>query len=43
VRPGGTITFAVCTIHREENEDVVDALRLPIEDLGAEWPEYRHP
>ena len=25
VRPGGTITFAVCTIHRAENEDVVDA------------------
>jgi 16S rRNA (cytosine967-C5)-methyltransferase len=42
VRPGGTITFAVCTIHREENEDVVDALGLPVEDLGAEWPEYRH-
>jgi 16S rRNA (cytosine967-C5)-methyltransferase len=43
VRPGGTITFAVCTIHRSENEDVVDALGLPVEDLGAEWPEYRHP
>ena len=43
VRPGGTITFAVCTIHRSENEDVVDALAMPVEDLGAEWPEYRHP
>jgi 16S rRNA (cytosine967-C5)-methyltransferase len=43
VRPGGTITFAVCTIHRAENEDVVDPLGLPLEDLGAEWPEYRHP
>jgi 16S rRNA (cytosine967-C5)-methyltransferase len=43
VRPGGSITFAVCTIHRAENEDVVDALGLPVEDLGAEWPEYRHP
>ncbi len=43
VRPGGTITFAVCTIHRSENADVVDALGLPVEDLGAEWPEYRHP
>jgi 16S rRNA (cytosine967-C5)-methyltransferase len=42
VRPGGTITFAVCTIHREENEDVVDALGLRVDDLGAEWPEYRH-
>jgi 16S rRNA (cytosine967-C5)-methyltransferase len=43
VRPGGTITYAVCTIHRGENEDVVDALGLPVEDLGAQWPEYRHP
>ena len=43
VRPGGTITYAVCTIHRAENEDVVDALGLPVEDLGARWPEYRHP
>ena len=43
VRPGGTITFAVCTIHRPENEDVVETLGLPVEDLGAEWPEYRHP
>ncbi len=36
VRPGGTITYAVCTIYRAENEDVVDALGLPVEDLGAE-------
>jgi 16S rRNA (cytosine967-C5)-methyltransferase len=43
VRPGGTITYAVCTIHRPENEDVVDALGLPVEDVGATWPEYRHP
>jgi 16S rRNA (cytosine967-C5)-methyltransferase len=43
VRPGGTITYAVCTIHRAETEDVVDALGLLAEDLGAEWPEYRHP
>jgi 16S rRNA (cytosine967-C5)-methyltransferase len=43
VRPGGTITYSVCTIHRPENEDVVDALGLPVEDLGARWPEYRHP
>ena len=26
-----------------ENEDVVETLGLPVEDLGAEWPEYRHP
>jgi 16S rRNA (cytosine967-C5)-methyltransferase len=43
VRPGGTVTFAVCTIHRSENEDVVEALGMPVENLGAEWPEYRHP
>jgi len=42
-RPGGTITYAVCTMCRAENEDVVDALGLPVEDLGRQWPEYRHP
>jgi 16S rRNA (cytosine967-C5)-methyltransferase len=42
-RPGGSITYSVCTITRAENEDVVDALRLPVEDLGAEFPEFRHP
>ena len=41
VRPGGTITYSVCTINRPENADVVDALGLPVEDLGAAWPEYR--
>ena len=43
VRPGGTLTYAVCTIYRAENEDVAAALGLPVEDLGAEWPEHRHP
>ncbi len=43
VRPGGTITYAACTVHRAENEDVVDALGLAVEDLGARWPGYRHP
>ena len=42
-RPGGSITYSVCTITRAENEDVVDALQLPVEDLGAEFPEFRHP
>jgi 16S rRNA (cytosine967-C5)-methyltransferase len=42
-RPGGRIAFAVCTLHRPENEDVVDALGLATDDLGAEWPAYRHP
>jgi 16S rRNA (cytosine967-C5)-methyltransferase len=43
VKPGGSITYAVCTIHMAENEDVVDALGAETDDLGAEYPEYRHP
>jgi 16S rRNA (cytosine967-C5)-methyltransferase len=43
VRPGGSITYSVCTIHRPENEDVADALGLPSDDLGAEFPEFAHP
>ena len=43
VRPGGTITYSVCTVNRAENEAVVDALGLRIEDLGGAWPEFRHP
>jgi len=43
VRPGGTITYAVCTLNRAENEALVDALGLETDDLGAEWPAYRHP
>jgi 16S rRNA (cytosine967-C5)-methyltransferase len=43
VRAGGTITYAVCTINAAENEDVVDALRLEPDDLGALWPRFRHP
>ena len=42
-RPGGSITYSVCTIHRPENEEVVDALGLAADDLGAEFPEYAHP
>lgn len=43
LRPGGTLVYAVCTINAAENEAVVDALGLPTDDLGAEWPAYRHP
>jgi 16S rRNA (cytosine967-C5)-methyltransferase len=43
LEPGGTITYAVCTLHAPENEDVVDALGFSIDDLGAEWPDFRHP
>jgi 16S rRNA (cytosine967-C5)-methyltransferase len=43
VTPGGSITYSVCTINRAENEAVVDALGLPVDDLGTEFPEFRHP
>jgi 16S rRNA (cytosine967-C5)-methyltransferase len=43
VRPGGTLTYSVCTIHGAENEAIVDALGLSFDDLGAEWPDFRHP
>jgi 16S rRNA (cytosine967-C5)-methyltransferase len=42
-KPGGSVTYSVCTINRAENEDVVDALGLPLDDLGAEFPDFRHP
>jgi 16S rRNA (cytosine967-C5)-methyltransferase len=43
VRPGGTIVYSVCTINVDENEAIVDALGLPIEPLGEEWPGFVHP
>jgi 16S rRNA (cytosine967-C5)-methyltransferase len=43
VRPGGSVTYAVCTIHAPENEEVVDRIGLRADDLGAEFPEFRHP
>jgi 16S rRNA (cytosine967-C5)-methyltransferase len=43
VRPGGTIVYSVCTINREESEDVVDESGLRPLPLGDEWPRYRHP
>lgn len=43
IRPGGSITYAVCTINADENERVVDALGLQPDDLGAGWPRFRHP
>jgi 16S rRNA (cytosine967-C5)-methyltransferase len=43
VRPGGSVTYAVCTINADENERVVDACGLAPDDLGAEWPRFRHP
>jgi 16S rRNA (cytosine967-C5)-methyltransferase len=43
VRPGGSVLYSVCTPNADENEAVVDATSLDVDDLGAEWPEFRHP
>lgn len=43
VRPGGTVVYAVCTMNADENEAVVDASGLEVDDLGGEWPTFRHP
>jgi 16S rRNA (cytosine967-C5)-methyltransferase len=43
VKLGGTVTFSVCTLNADENEAVVDASGLAVDDLGAEWPAFRHP
>jgi 16S rRNA (cytosine967-C5)-methyltransferase len=43
VRPGGSVTYSVCTINREENEDVVEASGLEPEPLGELFPEFSHP
>jgi 16S rRNA (cytosine967-C5)-methyltransferase len=43
VRPGGTVTYAVCTINAAENEHVVGQVDAQVHDLGAEFPEFRHP
>jgi 16S rRNA (cytosine967-C5)-methyltransferase len=43
VRPGGTILYSVCTLNTDENEAIVDAAGLGVDDLGAEWPQFRHP
>jgi 16S rRNA (cytosine967-C5)-methyltransferase len=43
VKPAGTILYSVCTLNTEENEAIVDACGLEVDDLGAEWPQFRHP
>jgi 16S rRNA (cytosine967-C5)-methyltransferase len=41
-RPGGTVVYSVCTINADESEAVVDASGLEPDDLGTEWPAFRH-
>jgi 16S rRNA (cytosine967-C5)-methyltransferase len=47
VRPGGTLTYAVCTVSREETLGVVEALTSrggwSLDDLGAVWRDMSHP
>ena len=50
VKPGGSITYSVCTIAEAENQAVVDAAvlvqvdRLAIDhSLVETWPHYEHP
>ena len=47
VRPGGALTYAVCTLPRAETLGVVDALLgeggWRTDDLGAAWPGMAHP
>jgi 16S rRNA (cytosine967-C5)-methyltransferase len=43
VRPGGSVTYSVCTVNADENEAVVDASGLEPEPLGEEWPQFAHP
>jgi 16S rRNA (cytosine967-C5)-methyltransferase len=43
VRPGGTVTYSVCTINAAENEDVIGQIAAEVVDLGAEFPDFRHP
>jgi 16S rRNA (cytosine967-C5)-methyltransferase len=49
VRPGGSVTFSTCAVHAAENELLADAAvaaaggRLVLDDLGGEWPAFRHP
>jgi 16S rRNA (cytosine967-C5)-methyltransferase len=43
-RSGGVVLYSVCTINREEAEDVVAASGLAVDpSLGDEWPQFRHP
>jgi 16S rRNA (cytosine967-C5)-methyltransferase len=43
VRPGGTVVYSVCTLNADENQAVVKASGLAVDDLGADWPAFSHP
>ena len=43
VRPGGRVIYSTCTLIAPENEDVVRAAGIPLDDLGADYPEFAHP
>jgi len=47
VRPGGTLTYAVCTVSREETLDVVRPFAAAggwaYDDLSLAWPRLAHP
>jgi 16S rRNA (cytosine967-C5)-methyltransferase len=44
VRPGGTVVYSVCTVNRDEAEEVVDASGLTVDaSLAETWPQFRHP
>ena len=48
VRPGGTVTYSVCTVNRDEAEAVVDAAAARRASTSTTrsppaWPQFRHP
>jgi 16S rRNA (cytosine967-C5)-methyltransferase len=45
VRPGGSVTYSVCTIAEAENEGVLDQADGLVLDhsLAETWPQYEHP
>jgi 16S rRNA (cytosine967-C5)-methyltransferase len=47
VRPGGALTYSVCTLTRAETLEVIDDLLScggwALDDLGAQFPAFAHP
>ena len=43
VRPGGRVVYSTCTLLPEENEGVVEAAGVPLDDLSAAFPDWQHP